>query len=118
VETSLDTFVFQGCMESVDDVGAVVGRVCVEEAGVNEGLCDSLLPREGLLALDTPTLRYYVGRYERNVRLLVRGWWFRLVAVYPHEQLVGKIIQVIKLRCKWWRPDGSAVVPCWVHVFL
>jgi hypothetical protein len=58
-----------------------------------------------------PTFRYRVGRYRRNVMLLVRGWWFRLVAVYLHEQLVNKIIQLFKLRCIWWRRDGSVVVP-------
>jgi hypothetical protein len=48
--------------------------------------------------------------------LLGRGRWFRLVAVYVHEQLVNEIIQVFKLRCTWWRPDVSAIVPRWVHV--
>jgi hypothetical protein len=40
-----------------------------------------------------------------------------LVVVYLQEQLVDKIIQVFKLRSRWWRLDGSAVVPYRVHVF-
>jgi hypothetical protein len=63
-----------------------------------------------------PTLRYCVGKYLRNVVLLVRGWWFRLVAVNLQKQLVDKIIQVFEVLCTWWRLDGCAVFPCWVHV--
>jgi hypothetical protein len=32
METNFDPFVFQGCEESVDAVGAPVGSQCIEEA--------------------------------------------------------------------------------------
>jgi hypothetical protein len=51
-ETNLDPFVFQGCEETVDAVGVAVDGLCVKEAGVSEAFCDSLLSREGLLALE------------------------------------------------------------------
>jgi hypothetical protein len=52
VGTNFDEFVFQGCEESVDAVGAAVGCLRVEEAGVNEAFCNSLLSCEGLFALE------------------------------------------------------------------
>jgi hypothetical protein len=53
VETSFDAFVFHGCEKSIDAVGAAVGYMDIEEAGVYEALGDSLLSSEGLLALDS-----------------------------------------------------------------
>jgi hypothetical protein len=50
VETKFDSFVFQGREEAVDAVGVAVGRLCVEEAGVDETFGDSLLSGKGLLA--------------------------------------------------------------------
>jgi hypothetical protein len=52
VETNFETFVCQGCEEFVDAVGAPVGCMRVQETGVHEAFCDSLLSREGLLALE------------------------------------------------------------------
>jgi hypothetical protein len=52
VETNFDTFVVKGCEESIDAVGAVVGCMRIEEAGVSEALGDSLRSREGLLTLE------------------------------------------------------------------
>jgi hypothetical protein len=43
VETNFDPFVFHGCEEAVDAVGAAVGRLCVEESGIYEAFGDSLL---------------------------------------------------------------------------
>jgi hypothetical protein len=56
VETNLDPFVFQGCEEAVDAVGAAVGRLCVEEAGVYEAFGDSLLSGKGLLAFESSNI--------------------------------------------------------------
>jgi hypothetical protein len=56
VETSFDPFVFRGCEESVDAVGAAVGSLCVDEAGVHEAFGDSLLSRKGLLALEAANI--------------------------------------------------------------
>jgi hypothetical protein len=53
VETNLDPFVFQGREEAVDAVGAAVGRMCVEGAGVDEAFGDSLLSGKGLLAFES-----------------------------------------------------------------
>jgi hypothetical protein len=53
VETNFDPFVFQGCEEAVDAVGVAVGRVCVEEAGVDEAFGDPLLSGKGLLAFES-----------------------------------------------------------------
>jgi hypothetical protein len=58
VETNFDALVFQGCEESVDAVGAAVGCLGVEEAGVDEALGDSYLSSEGLLALEAT----YIGK--------------------------------------------------------
>jgi hypothetical protein len=52
VETNFDAFVFQSWEESIYVIGASVGYLGVEEAGVYEGLGDSLLSSEGLLALE------------------------------------------------------------------
>jgi hypothetical protein len=51
VETNFDAFVFLGCEESVDAVGDSVGRLGVEEPGLDEALGDSFLSRECLFAL-------------------------------------------------------------------
>jgi hypothetical protein len=51
VETNFDAFVFKGCHKSIDAVGAVVGYLPTEEAGIYDALGDSLLSSEGLLAL-------------------------------------------------------------------
>jgi hypothetical protein len=51
VETNFDSFVFQGCKETVDAVCASVGRLGVAEPGVDEALGDTLSFREGFLAL-------------------------------------------------------------------
>jgi hypothetical protein len=51
VETNFDPLVFQGCEECVDAIGAPVGNMYVEEAGVNQAFNDSLLSRKGVLAL-------------------------------------------------------------------
>jgi hypothetical protein len=42
-------FVFWGCEESVNAVGAAVNNMCVEEAGVHVAFGDSLLSHKGLL---------------------------------------------------------------------
>jgi hypothetical protein len=47
METNFDAFLFQGCEESIDAVGAAVGLPRVEEAGAYEALGDSLLSSEG-----------------------------------------------------------------------
>jgi hypothetical protein len=52
VDSDFDSLVFQGCEESIDAVGVLVGRLGVGELGVDESLGDSLLSREGLLALE------------------------------------------------------------------
>jgi hypothetical protein len=52
VETNFDALVFHGCEESVDAVGAAVGCLGVEEAGVDEALGDSLFSCEGILGLE------------------------------------------------------------------
>jgi hypothetical protein len=56
VDTSFNAFVFQGCEESIDTVGATVGCLRVEEAGEYEALDDSSLSSEGLLALESINL--------------------------------------------------------------
>jgi hypothetical protein len=53
VETNFDPFVFPGCKEAVDAVGAAVGLMCVEEAGVDEAFGDSLLSGKGLFAFES-----------------------------------------------------------------
>jgi hypothetical protein len=53
VETNFDPFVFHGREEAVDAVGAAVGRMCVEEAGVDEAFGDLLLSGKGLLAFES-----------------------------------------------------------------
>jgi hypothetical protein len=50
------------------------------------------ISKRGVL-VHAPTLRYYVGRYCRNVMLLVRGWWFRLVFVYLQNRLDDTSLQ-------------------------
>jgi hypothetical protein len=62
VETNFDPFVFQGCQEAVDTVGAAVGRLCVEEAGVDEAFGHSLLSGKGFLAFESPN----VGKSRLN----------------------------------------------------
>jgi formylmethanofuran dehydrogenase subunit E len=51
VETNFDAFIFHGCEEPVDAVGASVGHLGVEELGVDVTLGDSLLSSDGLLAI-------------------------------------------------------------------
>jgi hypothetical protein len=53
VETNFDSFVFQGREEAVDAVGAAVGRMCVEEPGVDEAFGYLLLSGKGLLAFES-----------------------------------------------------------------
>jgi hypothetical protein len=49
METNFDPFVFQGCEEAVDAVGAAVGRMCVEESGVYKAFGDSLLTGKAIV---------------------------------------------------------------------
>jgi hypothetical protein len=62
VETNFDALVVMGCGDSVDAVGAAVGCLGVEEAGVYEALGDSFVSSEGLLALEAS----YVGKLRLN----------------------------------------------------
>jgi hypothetical protein len=46
-------FIFQGCEDFIDAVGARVGYLRVEEAGVHGALGDSLLSSKGILAFES-----------------------------------------------------------------